>query len=128
MELAKSRLKPGGLILTNTIGSIVGDQSRLFRSIYRTYRSVFPTVLVHPTFTGARDAGALLNLILVTTDGAAPAKSFLAERWRQVRADSPTAPDLRRRIADRDDRPIPLEGVPTLTDQYAPTDALLLIE
>ena len=128
MELAKSRLKQGGLILTNTIGSIVGDQSRLFRSIYRTYRSVFPTVLVHPTFTGARDAGALLNLILVTTDGAAPAKSFLAERWRQVRADSPTAPDLRRRIADRDDRPIPLEGVPTLTDQYAPTDALLLIE
>lgn len=128
MELARSRLNAGGVILTNTIGSIAGPQSRLFRSVYRTYRSVLPTVLVHPTFIGARDDTALMNLILVATDGAAPSKAFLAERWRQVRAESPRAPDLLKRIADRDDRPVSLEGVPTLTDQYAPTDALLLIE
>jgi spermidine synthase len=128
MEIVKSRLNPGGVIVTNTIGSITGPQSRLFRSIYRTYRSVLPTVLVHPTYIGARDDTGLLNLILVASDGAAPSKAFLAERWRQVRAESPQAPDLLRRIADRDDRPISLEGVPTLTDQYAPTDALLLIE
>jgi hypothetical protein len=43
-------------------------------------------------------------------------------------ADAPQVPDLTQRIADRYDRPVSLDGVPTLTDQYAPTDALLLIE
>jgi spermidine synthase len=130
MELARSRLSPGGVILTNTIGSIAGDRSKLFRSVYRTYRSVFPTVLVHPTIIGGEelDDTAVLNLILVATEQAAPSKAFLAERWRRIRADAPGAPDLSRRIAQRDDRAIPLDGVPTLTDQYAPTDALLLIE
>jgi spermidine synthase len=129
MELARSRLNSGGVILTNTIGSIAGDQSRLFRSVYRTYRSVFPTVLVHPTLVGGRgDDTTLLNLILVATEQAAPTKTFLAERWRRIRAEAPRAPDLLNRIADRDDRPVSLDGVPTLTDQYAPTDALLLIE
>jgi spermidine synthase len=129
LELARSRLNPGGVILTNTIGAIAGEESRLFRSVYRTYRSVFPTVLVHPTVIGSGDVeNSVLNLILVATEGAAPTKEFLAERWQQMRAESRTAPDLQRRIADRYDEPVSLEGVPTLTDQYAPTDALLLIE
>jgi spermidine synthase len=129
MELAKSRLNPGGVVMTNTIGSIAGGRSRLFRSVYRTYRSVFPTVLVHPTIIGA-DGGDtdVRNLILVATEGAAPTKAFLEERWREIRRENPTAPDLVRRIRDRHDRPIPITGVPTLTDQYAPTDALLLIQ
>jgi spermidine synthase len=130
LELAQSRLNPGGVILTNTIGSIAGDRSRLFRSIYRTYQSVFATVLVHPTIIGTDDSDdtEVRNLILVASDQAAPSKAFLAERWAQIRARSPGVPDLRQRIAQRHDKPIPLEGVPTLTDQYAPTDALLLIE
>jgi spermidine synthase len=129
LELARSRLNPGGVILTNTIGAIAGEQSRLFRSVYRTYRSVFPTVLVHPTVLGeVLDETAVLNLILVASDQAAPSKAFLTERWQEIKAEAPQAPDLRRRIAQRHDRAIPLDGVPTLTDQYAPTDALLLIE
>ena len=129
LQLARLRLNPGGVILTNTIGSIAGEQSRLFRSVYRTYRSVFPTVLVHPTIIGGAEVEtALLNLILVATEQAAPSKAFLAERWRQIAAEAPRVPDLQKRIANRYDRPISLDGVPTLTDQYAPTDALLLIE
>lgn len=129
LELARSRLNPGGVILTNTIGSIAGDRSRLFRSLYRTYRSVFPTVLVHPTIrSGDEGDTTVRNLILVATEGAAPSKAFLAARWEQIRAQHPTAPDLRQRIFDRYDGPISLDGVPTLTDQYAPTDSLLLLE
>jgi spermidine synthase len=129
MELARSRLNPGGVILTNTIGAISGDRSRLFRSIYRTYRSVFPTVLVHPTIRlGDEGDTTVRNLILVATEGAAPSKPFLVQRWEAIRAQHPTAPDLRQRILDRHDAPISLEGVPTLTDQYAPTDSLLLLE
>jgi spermidine synthase len=130
MELARSRLNPGGVIITNTIGSIAGDTSQLFRSVYRTYRSVFPTVLVHPTILGEQDTDdtALRNLILVATESPAPSKEFLLERWAEIERQSPGVPDLKRRIQQRDDREIPIQGVPTLTDQYAPTDALLLIE
>jgi spermidine synthase len=129
LELARSRLNPGGVILTNTIGSIAGDRSRLFRSVYRTYRAVFPTVLVHPTILSG-DGGdtSVRNLILVATEGAAPSKAFLVDRWNQIREQFGRAPDLTQQIRDRHDRPIPIDGVPTLTDQYAPTDALLLIE
>jgi spermidine synthase len=129
MELARSRLSPGGVIMTNTIGSIAGPRSRLFRSVNRTYRAVFPTVLVHPVILGGDEGdSAVRNLILVATEGAAPRESFLVQRWNEVRAQYPKAPDLTQQIRDRHDRTIPIEGVPTLTDQYAPTDALLLIE
>ena len=129
MELARSRLNPGGVIMTNAIGSIAGARSRLFRSVYRTYRAVFPTVLVHPVILGGdEDDTAVRNLILVATEGAAPAKPFLVDRWNEIRSRYPLAPDLTQQIRDRHDRPIPIDGVPTLTDQYAPTDALLLIE
>ena len=48
LELARSRLTPGGLVVTNIIGAVKGPDSRLFRSMLRTYRAVFPTVAIHP--------------------------------------------------------------------------------
>jgi spermidine synthase len=128
LDLARTRLSPGGVIVTNAIGAIEGPGSRLFRSIYRTYRSAFPTVLVHPTILSG-DGGdeTFRNLILVATEGAAPQRQFLASRWDEIRAEHPTAPDLRKPILDRHDAPIPTGDVPTLTDDYAPTDALLLL-
>jgi spermidine synthase len=129
MELVRSRLNPGGVVMTNTIGAIAGESSRLFRSVYRTYRSVFPTVLVHPTVLSADEGDAAIrNLILVATEGAAPSKPFLLQRWREIQAQNRRVPDLQQRIRQRHDHPIPITGVPTLTDQYAPTDALLLIQ
>jgi spermidine synthase len=129
LELARSRLNPGGVIVTNTIGAIAGQRSRLFRSVYRTYRTAFPTVLVHPTILSG-DGGDtdVRNLILVATEQAAPEREFLAERWRDIRARYRRAPDLQKAISDRHDRDIAVDGVPTLTDDYAPTDALLLVE
>ena len=52
LELVRDRLTPGGVIVTNIIGSVTGRVSKLFRAVYRTYRSVFPTVLVHPVDGG----------------------------------------------------------------------------
>ena len=58
LELARSRLAPGGVIVTNMIGAIQGDISRLLRSMTRTYRTVFSTVELHPVFLeGDRDPG-----------------------------------------------------------------------
>jgi spermidine synthase len=128
LQLAQSRLAPSGVIVTNAIGAVEGPGSRLFRSIYRTYRTVFPTVLVHPAVLPGDDGDATFrNLILVAGEGAAPQRTFLLQRWREIRAEHPTAPALDKPILDRHDRLIPTEDVPTLTDDYAPTDALLLL-
>jgi spermidine synthase len=128
LELVRSRLAPGGTVVTNIIGAVTGPDSRLFRSMLRTYRSVFPTVSIHPVLdAGGRDLEVIRNIILVSGDGAAPSKEFLLERWREVRRRSPGAPDLTEAIRGRVDAPVSTADVPVLTDDYAPTDALLLL-
>ena len=126
----RSRLAPGGVVITNVIGSIErATAPKLFRSMLKTYRTVFPTVVVHPVvLPGERGDDLLRNLIIVATDSPAPSKSFLRQRWADVRERYPTAPSLTAAIRNRHDRPIPTDDVPALTDDYAPTDALLLIE
>ena len=128
LELARSRLVPGGIVTTNIIGAVTGTSSRLFRSMLRTYRAVFPTVAIHPVLlAGDRDLDGVRNVIVVAGEGAAPSKEFLQERWLEVRKDAPGAPDLTDAIRNRYDRAVSTEDVPVLTDDYAPTDALLLL-
>ena len=129
LELVRSRLTPGGVLATNVIGAISGEGSGFFRALYRTYRSVFPTVLVHPVaLPGEEKLTDTRNIILVATDQPAPQRGFLLERWRDIRREARTAPDLTRPIRDRYDGPVKTRDVPVLTDDYAPTDALLLFQ
>ncbi len=128
LELARERLAPGGVVVTNVIGAVSGPGSKLFRSVYRTYRGVFPSLVVHPSILPGEGGGdTFRNLILVASDKALPEPDALAARWGEIRAAHATAPDLRQPILDRHDTTIPLNDVPTLTDDYAPTDALLLL-
>jgi spermidine synthase len=122
LELVRSRLEPGGVVVANVIGTIAGDNSKLFRSFMRTYRSVFQTVLVHPVGVGA--PFSLQNLIVVAGDFAPPSTQTLLDRWRSQRP--PTAPALEQAIKLRYDKAIDTNGVPLLTDDYAPTDALIV--
>jgi spermidine synthase len=125
LELVHDRLRPGGVVVTNTIGTMNGEGSKLFRAIHRTYRSVFPTVVVYPVHTGESE-GEPINLIIVATDGAEPPKPLLLDRWRNIRARARTAPDPTDAIRSGVDGGIGVADVPLLTDDYAPTDALLL--
>jgi spermidine synthase len=127
LDLLRSRLAPGGVVVANVIGALAGPGSKLFRSVYKTYRTMFPTVLVHPDATARGGDEAYRNLIVVATDKAAPARTVLADRWDELRRRVPTAPDLRGPILGRRDTEIPNADVPVLTDDYAPTDALLLL-
>ncbi len=129
VELARSRLTTGGAIVTNIIGATDGEQSQLFRAIYRTYAEQFPTLLVHPVSDapGRGDDTNVRNIVLVATDGPRPERAFLQQRWQSIRRAHPGAPDLREAIDTRREAPVPTGDVPTLTDDYAPTDALLLV-
>ncbi len=125
LDLVHQRLNPGGVVVVNAIGAVRGPDSKLFRAFYRTHRSVFPTVAVHPVFLGGdRAADDVRNIAIVSTDRPQPEEGFLLTRWRRVRTSS--APSLARPIRDRWNALIPIADVPTLTDDYAPTDALLL--
>jgi spermidine synthase len=127
LELARSRLAQDGVIVTNVIGAVSGDGSELVRSFVRTYRTAFPSVTVHPVIDRRyRTAGGIGNIILVASETRAPSKETLAERWARRRARFPAAVDLDWPIRSRWERPISAAGVPILTDDYAPTDALLL--
>ncbi len=123
LELVRARLAPGGVVVTNVLGAVTGPSSKLFRAVYRTYRSVFPTVTIHPVY-GSDTYG---NQMLVATDGAAPTRAFVRERWREMRAAHPSAPRLDAAITQRYDSFVPTGDVPTLTDAYAPVDALLAV-
>ena len=92
--------------------------------MYKTYRAAFPTVAVHPE---RRDDDQLQNIILVASEGAAPAKEVLVDRWRRPGA-HPGAVDLVGPIRGRYERAVATRDVPILTDDYAPTDALLFVE
>jgi spermidine synthase len=128
LALVRARLTQGGVVVTNVIGALEGSGSRLFRSVYRTYKTAFPSVRVHPAIlAGDRGDASYRNLIVVAGESAAPQPTLLASRWETLRADHPLAPDLRKPILDRHDAAIHVSDVPTLTDDYAPTDALLLL-
>jgi spermidine synthase len=128
LELAKSRLTPGGVVAANIIGAVRGSESRLFRSMLRTWRSVFPAVSIHPVKDApAEPLDVIRNIILVASESAAPQKEFLKERWAAIERDAPGAPDLDPAIDYRVDEAVSTADVPVLTDDYAPTDALLLL-
>lgn len=125
----QTRLRPGGVVATNVIGSISGSSSRLTRAFVKTYGAVFPTVKLHPVYDGPGDRRPdyVRNIVLVGTDRIAPPVERLLETWRDVRARrAPRAPDLAAAVRDRWEGSLPLAGVPLLTDGYAPTDSLLL--
>jgi spermidine synthase len=127
LALARSRLNPGGIVVANVIGAVEGSSSKLFRSFYRTYRSVFPSVAVHPV--GLRDdIDSLRNVIVIAGTGAFPSREFLVDRWRELSERYPQIPDLREPIRTRYDKLVPTRDVPVLTDDYAPTDALILVD
>jgi hypothetical protein len=64
--------------------------------------------------------------MVVATEQPAAARSVLLDRWREMRKQTSTYPELRARIRDRVGSGIEIDDVPTLTDDYAPTDALLV--
>lgn len=122
-ELVRSRLSPGGVVVANVIGAVTGPDSRLLRAMTKTYRSVFPTVALHPVEGGG---DATDNVAVVATEGALPTRRVLHDNWARLRRGAPQAPDLREAIDHRWPRPVPTNDVPLLTDGYAPTDALLV--
>ena len=85
-------------------------------------------MLVHPAILPG-DAGdeQFRNLILVATEKATPGRAQLGGPLGRACAGEPARPRPPKPILDRRDGVIATDDVPVLTDDYAPTDALLLL-
>ena len=127
LELARERLNPGGVVVANIIGSVSGPGSRLFRAFYRTYRQVFPSIAVYPVDL-VGDPESIRNIIVVASEAALPQPEFVRQRWQDVLEEHPQAPNLEQVWTSVWDRFVPTGDVPVLTDDYAPTDALLVVD
>ena len=55
LQLVRERLAPGGVVVVNVIGAVTGSESKLLRSLTKTYGSSFSTVLLYPVYDGVGD-------------------------------------------------------------------------
>jgi spermidine synthase len=121
---ARARLNPGGVFVANIIGALDGPDSRLFRAIYRTLREVFPAVYVFPVDMGPAGAQQLLRNIIVVGAEEVLSPPEVRARYAAVRGRI-RVPGFDAVVADLYAQPIRTDDVPTLTDNFAPTDALI---
>ena len=123
-EIVRSRLTPNGIFAANFVGQLMGGEGRLFWATYKTIRRQFGQVWVASNYIAeGRPPIAGNILVFATISGDAldletlrHGASELAKRWDLRNTDhylgalvhSPEAP----------------EGIPELTDAYAPVEAL----
>jgi spermidine synthase len=124
-EEARSHLNPGGVVAYNVIGSVEGDRSRLFRSMYRTAGRVWNNLWVFPIGLGTDGSlDANRNIIMLATDNRVTRQELEARIANRV-GGRVTVPGFEDYGADLFTERVPVDDVPVLTDQYAPTDSLI---
>ena len=68
MRTLRDRLEPGGIVAYNFIGSVSGDYSRPFRSLYRTLCNVWRHIWVFTVNDGVLAQADGINIIVFATD------------------------------------------------------------
>lgn len=138
-QLLYNKLTPNGVIVSNQIGSLVGDTSNLYRAVYKTMTSVFPAIYAFPV---EPDSDTVVqNIILVATKNPADvlyqgSQSVLRQQQMKLMSDSNSKNnnyfknDYVMHSIDYaqylyDSAKIRTNDVPLLTDQYAPVENLL---
>ena len=123
-EIVRRRLSPDGIFAANFVGQLMGGDGRLFWATYRTIQRQFGQVWVSSPYILEGRAPVAGNIIVYATISADPldlevvqrGAAELSKRWDLRNTDhymqwlvhAPKAPD----------------GIPELTDAYAPVEAL----
>jgi spermidine synthase len=126
-EQVKPALAPDGVVAWNVIGSLKGPRSKLFRSMYKTFRAAFPQVYVFPVGgAGYFEGGALGNILLVGSQSMARvSREAFVERARTLEANGTVKEAVGRHALAYHAGPIPTDDVKVLTDDHAPVDSLM---
>ena len=133
----RDHLRPNGIALMNVISCFSGPASRMFRSEYKTFKTVFGEehVYVFPKDHPAVDPEKSTNVILIATGPGHPRR--LSPREIEQRASSMVASgELKMAslaiddkyasnvLPERELKQVKQDDVPVLTDDYAPVDMM----
>jgi spermidine synthase len=123
-EIVRSRLSPQGIFAANFVGQLMGGEGRLFWATYKTIRRQFGQVWVASPYIrdGRPPIGG--NIIVYATISADPLD---LEVIRRGAAELSSRWQLRNTAYYMDSlvhAPEAPEGIPELTDAYAPVEAL----
>jgi spermidine synthase len=119
LQELKAKLTPTGIVVSNVIGNVRGADSKLFRSILKTFKMEFAQTYVFPV-------EEVSNIILIATQGKDRlGKQEVLRRARQLEDERKVQFPLERYAHTYVLETIPLDDVPVLTDDYAPVDGLL---
>ncbi len=124
-ELA-ARLAPGGIVVSNIIGTLRGPQSAFFRAMYRTLAETFPAVHVIPTYdvSGGFVIGEINIILIATGDGTRLTRAELMARVGRVGGKLVPASELAEYASYLLELPVTVSDVPILTDDFAPVELL----
>lgn len=100
-------LNDEGVVIVNVVSSVTGPKGKLARSMYATYKQVFPQVYLFPV-EDVNQSGAMQNVMLVAL------KAKIKPDLNPV--DSPFKESLSHLWTE------PIEDEPILTDNWAPVD------
>jgi spermidine synthase len=124
----KARLAPDGVVAMNVISSLEGDDSKLFRSIYRTAGTVWSRQWVFRVNLGDEAPPTqLMNIALLATDADLSTAALLGNIRGRIGGRS-QVPGLAEMVDDLYLEAVPLADVPLMTDAYAPTDSLISVQ
>jgi len=126
LRLVKIHLRPGGVVAANIVGALGGENSKLFRAIYKTYATEFPGLYLFPVaYQYGHEDETTRTIILLATDKAGMTKASLQAAFTKLRRDRLISPVIVAGfLEDYYPRPVPTADVPVLTDDYAPVDIL----
>ena len=133
-EIAKSRLKPGGILASNMIGALEGERSRLFRSMHLTLTRVFPAAYTFAVDYRPLTEDSFRNIEVFAVAPGAPVedpseprltKAQLVERAVELSKGTVTISGFVEMAGHLYEKSVGKEGAVLLTDDHAPVDALL---
>jgi spermidine synthase len=121
-----ARLKPGGIVVSNIIGSLRGPQSQFFRAMHRTLAEAFPTIYAVPVYDLAvfQVFGDINIILFATPDATRLTRGELVARAARLGGKLVPASDLAEYAAHLLEVPVEVSDVPTLTDDFAPVEIL----
>jgi len=117
-QILNNRLSPNGIIISNIIGSLVGDTSNLLRAGYKTIDYVFPTPYVFTT--SEKNIGSVQNIVFVVTK--AETQYDKNDLLKLIEKN----PILNLNVLNYFyENEIDVEDVPLLTDEFSPVENLI---
>jgi spermidine synthase len=120
-----ARLAPGGVVVSNIIGSLRGPQSGFFRALYRTLGEVFPTLYTIPTYDANWQILGEINIILIASqDTTRLTRGDLVGRAGRLGGRLVPAAELAEYASYLHEVPVDTTGIPVLTDDFAPVEIL----